>query len=237
MQNGRDMQHGYVHVHAACPCKWCMSMSSACAYPCCMSVSISVLQVLSRVHVRVRATCLCLCSNSMSKVHVHVHAACLRICCISVSIVHFQPAFCLCCMPTSILHKHVLDACPCSFLYLRDCMSISVSAYPCPWCISMFMLHVHVYASYPCQCCMFMSMLHVHVKCCMSMSILPMLALVYSMPMPSHVSFYRIVWTNNWEIMARKTRCQSSKPLTKKPILGRVWSIARDKEVTSNMCN
>jgi hypothetical protein len=70
-----------------------------------------------------------------------------------------------------------------------------VHMYPCPWCRSMFYVHVH--AVCPCPCCLAMSMLHVHVHaaclrlCCTSAS-MSMLNDVHSPhPSPSYTVMSR----------------------------------------------
>jgi hypothetical protein len=62
----------------------------------------------------------------------------------------------------------------------RSDIRIRITAWPCPSCMAMSVLHGHVRATWPCcPCCMAMSVLHGHVHaawpclCCMAMSILP----------------------------------------------------------------
>ncbi len=93
----------------------------------------------------------------------------------------------------SMLHVTVDAACPLSTLYVHF-----PAAFPCPSCISMVVLHVHVFAACPCHdgrscpCCvsMFMlsvaacpygmSMMLVHDFCPSCMSILHVHSVCYS---------------------------------------------------------
>jgi hypothetical protein len=106
-----------VHVHAACPCPFCISMAM--------------------IHVQVNAVCPCPCfmSTAMPMLHVYVLAA------MSVQHVHAANSFCLACCTggpccdlcfMSILYRHA--ACP-------SCGSMLHAHFAYLCCISM--LHIH----------------------------------------------------------------------------------------------
>jgi hypothetical protein len=155
-----DKQH--VFVHAACLCPRCMSMSMlhvhvypAWPSPYCLSMSmlhglahaaliwsrstdIDIQQKLGMQHGQWHAACTGICSRdlgmaldmqhvlylSMFMQHGHGHALCPNQCCKSRSKrrVHVHTASpCLCCMSISMLH-------------------VVLAAWPCPWCISMFIM-------------------------------------------------------------------------------------------------
>jgi hypothetical protein len=103
----------HVHVHGACLC------------PCCMSMSM--------VQVYVHGAC----CTSRSKFHIHVHAACPSSMSMLLDRVH----------GACTVHVHAVCLCPWCIMSFPSCMSRSmvydlVHVYACPFCISVFMLHV-----------------------------------------------------------------------------------------------
>ncbi len=140
-----------VHVHAACPCPYCI-------FP-------SVLEA------HVDAAWLCRCCMSMLTVHVPVHAACPSLCCKCM----------WCCMSMSMLHDLIDAACPdrCKVFLsvLRPCPCykyISMfyvhvdDACPYPWSCSCsnapwLCCLLHVYNALP--CCVPMLYEHVARTC------------------------------------------------------------------------
>ncbi len=142
-----SMLHVNVHpalynVHLACRCPWCIFLG-----PCCMSrMSNSCCMSMAILQVFVHAACPCPCSMSMPILHVHVHAACKRLCCVSIFML--------------LVYFHA--ACP--FYAAWPCLwwMSMFNMCPCPRCMHMSMLHIHVYAECLCPCCMSGSMLHIH---------------------------------------------------------------------------
>ncbi len=154
-----------VHVHAACPCPYCVSqymlrvhVHSACSCLCCMSTSVlHGLEPAARTqdmqHRHWYTDWIWTCSMDMGTHHGQVCTCCLSKsypCCMSMSILHTMP----------MLHVPIRAGCLspyCMFMTYAACHCQCCS--PCR-CTFMSMLHVHC----PCPCWKSMSMLKVHVR-------------------------------------------------------------------------
>jgi hypothetical protein len=145
-----------LHVHAVSPC--CISIASQCCMSVFMLESMSTVCCMSTSTLYINAVfyaphpCLHTCQN----------AACSCPCCMFMSMQHVL-------LSMSIMHACVDTACPCP------------RASTFPFCLPIFMLHVHVCLHAECPC--WMSKLHVHVAypCRMSCCIYMLMSMMHIM--------------------------------------------------------
>jgi hypothetical protein len=145
--------------------------------------------------------------------------------CMSASVLHvcvYAPSQCLRYISMFMLRVQEYAAFPCPSC--TSSLQVSVSA-ACPrlFCMSMSLLHVHVHfyisvSACPCPC------LHVHVRACMSMSMLH-IHVHAACPCPCFLSMPML-----------HVHVYAAYPCKMLYVHVLTASIARDKEVTSNMC-